>query len=165
MSKAFLSHSSKQKKNYVEIVANQLGQNNCVYDAYTFEEGMKTYEEILRGMSNSDVFVVFLSDSALESDWVKKEIFDSQDLLKQGNLKRFFPLIIDDSINHNDPRIPDWIKEEYNLQYVSRPTVATRRIKQRLIEVSWDNHPQIKQRQNLFVGRNSLIRLFEERHF
>ena len=163
MSKAFLSHSSKQKKNFVEIVAKQLGINNCIYDSVTFEEGMKNFEEIMRGMSNSDLFVIFLSDTALDSKWVQEEIFASYEELKKGNLKRIFPIIIDNSINHNDPRIPDWMKDEYNLQFVSRPNVATRRIKQRLIEISWDYHPRLKEKQNLFVGRNNIINQFEER--
>lgn len=163
MAKAFLSHSSQQKKNYVEIVARKLGVNNCVYDSFTFEEGMKNLEEIERGMNNSDVFVLFLSDSALNSYWVKKEILESHDRLKNGMIKRIFPLIIDEKINHDDPRIPDWMRDEYNLQYVSRPTVATRRIRQRLIEVSWEFHPSLKAKSNLFVGRNSLIGIFEER--
>lgn len=163
MAKAFLSHSSKQKESYVEIVAKQLGLNNCIYDSFSFEEGMKNMDEIKRGMNNSDIFVLFLSDSALDSEWVQREIFDSYDLLHKGNLKSIFPIIIDEKINHNDPRIPEWMKNEYNLQYVSRPTIATRRIKQRLIELSWDFHPMLKERQNLFVGRNSLIDSFEQR--
>lgn len=163
MAKAFLSHSSKQKKSYVEIVAKQLGLNNCIYDSFSFEEGMKNMEEIQRGMNNSDIFVLFLSDSALDSEWVQREIFDSYELLKKDSLKSIFPIIIDDKINHDDSRIPEWMKNEYNLQYVSRPTIATRRIKQRLIELSWDFHPNIKERQNLFVGRNNLIDQFEQR--
>ncbi len=38
MSKAFLSHSSKDKP-LVEKIARQLGRNNCHYDNLTFEAG------------------------------------------------------------------------------------------------------------------------------
>ncbi len=163
MPKAFLSHSSKDKERYVEIVAKKLGYHNCVYDELTFEAGMKTFEEIEKNLSSSDLFVLFLSDSALNSSWVKHEMKKAYSLLKNGNLKRIFPIIIDSNIDYRDERIPEWIKDEYNLKYVSRPTVATRRIQQRLREISWESHPRIKEKEKIFVGRNSLIKLFEER--
>ena len=163
MPKAFLSHSSKEKKTYVDIVARQLGYNNCIYDGLTFEEGMKTLEEIEKGLSKSDLFVIFLSDSALNSDWVSNELAKANQLLSESSLKRIYPIIIDPNINYKDRRIPDWLKNEYNLKYISRPTIATRRIKQRLREISWDIHPSLKKRQSIFVGRNELIQKFEER--
>ena len=162
MAKAFLSHSSHDKKRYVEYVANTLG-TRCIYDAYTFEEGMKNYEEIINGLDKSDLFVLFISDHSLNSDWVQKEIINSYDLLKKGNLQRIFPIIIDSKITYKDARIPDWMRNEYNLQYISRPKLAARRIVQRLIEISWDYHPKIKEKQNLFVGRNTEVSQFEER--
>ena len=162
MAKAFLSHSSHDKKRYVEYVANTLG-TRCIYDAYTFEEGMKNYEEIINGLDKSDLFVLFISDHSLNSDWVQKEIINSYDLLKKGNLQRIFPIIIDSKITYKDTRIPDWMRNEYNLQYISRPKLAARRIVQRLIEISWDYHPKIKEKQNLFVGRNTEVSQFEER--
>jgi hypothetical protein len=163
MPRAFLSHSSAQKKSYVEIVASKLGPNKCVYDDLTFEAGMKNIEEIMRGLARSDVFVVFLSETALNSNWVKEELFRAHELLESGSIKRIYPIIIDKSITHKDPRIPDWMREEYNLRYVGRPTVAARMIMSRLIETTWEMHPRIKEREQLFVGRNNLIENFEER--
>ena len=61
MVRCFLSHSSKDKKSYVEIVAKHLGFHNCVYDDFTFEEGMQPLEEILKWLDKSDIFVIFLS--------------------------------------------------------------------------------------------------------
>ena len=45
MVKCFLSHSSKDKKSYIERVVKNVGESNCVYDELTFEEGMKLLEE------------------------------------------------------------------------------------------------------------------------
>ncbi len=161
--KAFLSHSSADKERYVRIVAKKLGLEHSVYDEYTFEAGMQPLEEILRGLSNSEVFVVFISEAALSSRWVQKELLLAHQRLGIQKIQRIFPIIIDPSITHADARIPQWMRDEYNLKYVSRPTVAARRIRQRLREISWIKNPRLEQRYGIFVGRNELIRLVEER--
>ncbi len=160
--KAFLSHSSHDKV-YVEMVAQQLGPDKCVYDNWTFEEGMKTLDEIQRGLQATDLFVVFLSEASLISNWVKTEIINASNLHKNGQIKRIFPVLINNSISHQDLRIPIWMREEYNLRYISKPTVAARRIQRRLREIAWNDHPRLKEREEIFVGRNNLIQLFEER--
>ncbi|HDZ8479797.1 TPA: toll/interleukin-1 receptor domain-containing protein [Escherichia coli] len=78
MIKAFLSHSSKDKEHYVRNVANWLGKENIIYDEFTFEEGEKTLDQIMEGLGESELFVLFISNSALESEWVKKEITESK---------------------------------------------------------------------------------------
>jgi len=160
---AFLSHSSVDKKRYVEFVAQKLGGAYCVYDAYTFEEGMQPIEEILKGLDTSQIFVVFLSEAALDSEWVRFELLQAHTRLQEGLLERIFPIIIDRTILHSDPRIPQWMKDQYNLKYVSRPVVAARRIRQRQKEISWRRHPKLAARDGLFVGRNELIKVLEER--
>lgn len=163
MIKCFLSHSSKDKKSYVTKVASILGPGIAEYDAYTFEEGMKTLDEIINSMQKSQLFVIFLSKSALESEWVKSELTNAKKFLDQGIIIKIFPIIVDQSLTYKDERLPDWMRKEYNLKLISRPTVAARRIKQRLRELSWDIHPKLKEREKIFVGRNDLINLFEER--
>ncbi|RJR41060.1 MAG: toll/interleukin-1 receptor domain-containing protein [Deltaproteobacteria bacterium] len=163
MIRAFLSHSSADKNRYVRIVAQKLGENNCVYDEYTFEFGMQPLEEIVRGLEASQLFVVFLSEKALESDWVQKEILLAHEKLSIKELIRIFPIIIDSNLTYQYTRIPQWMRDEYNLKYVSRPTVAARRIRQRLREISWMYNPRLKERESIFVGRNELIKIIEER--
>ena len=75
--KAFLSHSSRDKEPYVRIVANKLGPENCHYDEWTFEAGLKTLDEIQKGLDTTDLFVLFLSDTSLNSEWVQQEIVKS----------------------------------------------------------------------------------------
>lgn len=120
MIKAFLSHSSKDKEHYVRNVANWLGKENIIYDEFTFEEGEKTLDQIMEGLGESELFVLFISNSALESEWVKKEITESKKLLDEGKILKIFPIIIDNSINHEDQRIPDWLRKDYNLQPITR---------------------------------------------
>ncbi|MGB8657050.1 MAG: TIR domain-containing protein [Candidatus Zixiibacteriota bacterium] len=164
MLKAFLSYSSKQK-GYVESVAKQLGKSTIIFDKWTFEEGNKTVDEIFNGLSETDLFVLFLSNEALESDWIKTEIGKAYELLKVGNIKRLYPIIIDENIKYDDKRIPAWIQENYNLKYVSRPTKAAERIKQILRTLSWELYPRNNQLAQLFIGRTELIRKYEERIF
>ena len=66
MGRIFLSHSSKQK-GYVEIVARSLGKQRIVYDAWTFEEGNKTLDEIYCDIDSTSLFV-FLNISLINVD-------------------------------------------------------------------------------------------------
>ncbi|KJS00872.1 MAG: hypothetical protein VR65_10705 [Desulfobulbaceae bacterium BRH_c16a] len=163
MIKCFLSHSSEDKGLYVEIVASKLEKESIIYDTKSFEEGMPPLDEILRGLNQTGIFVLFLSDSSLNKEWVKREIIEAKKLHENGKIKQIYPIIIDKSIDYKDPRIPDWLRDSYNLKQILRPTVAARRIKQRMRELSWDFHPRLKEREDIFVGRNELISSFELR--
>ena len=88
MKKIFLSHSS-QNKDYVKIVADKFGKDIAVYDEYSFECGMKTFDEILKNLNNSQLFVIFLSSAALDSEWVKKELSISYDYLQKDKILHF----------------------------------------------------------------------------
>lgn len=159
----FLSHSSKDKDNYARLVADYIGKQHCVYDEYTFEAGMPSLAEILRGLKASQLFVLLLSNSALESEWVNFEITNAKILYDAEHIKQLYPIIIDSSITYKDIRIPQWIRDDYNLKLVLQPTIAARRIRQRLRELSWQYHPRLQQRERIFVGRNDKVRDFEER--
>ena len=115
MNKIFLSHSSTDKP-YVSYIANQFGKDHCTYDAACFEAGMKNLDEIFREMDKSSIFVVFISDASLESDWVKKELSIADERLHHDayKLSQIFPIIIDPSITHSNvvrscSRLSSWI--------------------------------------------------------
>ena len=162
MSRIFLSHSSKQK-GYIRIIADKLGKNSIVYDEYTFEAGNKTINEIYDGIDASGIFVYFISDEALDSEWVNKEIDKAEDYIKDGKLKRFMPIIIDKAITYEDDRIPLWIKENYSLRYISKPNKSYDLIMQALREMQWNISPKNKELDQIFIGRTEQIRTFEER--
>ncbi len=86
-------------------------------------------------------------------------------MIKEGNIKRLCPIIIDENIKYDDKRIPQWIQENYHLKYVSRPTKASERIKQILKTLSWELYPKNKELSQLFIGRTELIKKYEERIF
>lgn len=163
MIRAFLSHSSKDKEKYVRDVAKWLGRDNIVYDEFTFEEGEKPLEEIISGLDNSSLFVIFLSENALSSSWVQREIIEAKVRLDSGIIDKVFPIIIDDKLTFEDERLPDWLRDNYNLKPIKRAQVASKRIHNKLRELSWSKHPQLKKRNMIFVGRNEHQENFEER--
>jgi len=161
MALAFLSHSSKQKP-FVEKIAKELNSLSII-DSKSFEEGLLNSEEIENLINKCDVFVICLSDDSLNSPWVKDELEKAYYNLNNNLIERIYPVIIDKNITYKDPRIPQWLKDNYNLQLVLRSGKVLRLIKARLREAAWNKHPRLKMRDSLFVGRNKELAIIEER--
>lgn len=162
MAKAFLSHSSNDKA-LVEKIAHKLGNNNCHYDRFTFEAGNITLDEIFKSLEDTDVFVLFISSKALESVWVQKEITEAEKLHSKKIIERIFPIIIDKTVNHNDARIPDWIRKPYNLRVFNNEVLILKKIKQLLRESNFKKYSHLRDINDLFVGRNDIMQEFERR--
>lgn len=126
MIKCFLSHSSRDKE-FVRTVASGLRKETRIFDEQTFEKGMSPAEEIISGLDDTSLFVLFLSDSALNSDWVKEEIKLAKTKIDEGNIQRIYPIIIDDKIDYTDDRIPLWMKDGFNIQPIKKARVAVRK--------------------------------------
>ena len=75
--KIFLSHSSEDK-GFVRPIADALGKDLCVYDEMCFEKGLKTLDEILKEISYTSLFVMFISNNSLQSAWVKREAEEAE---------------------------------------------------------------------------------------
>jgi tetratricopeptide (TPR) repeat protein len=163
MIKCFFSHSSHDKASYVREVVSKIKKEARVFDEETFEEGMSPFEEIVKGLDDSSLFVIFISVSALESKWVQTELKNAKGLLDASKLERIYPIIIEPGIDHNDIRIPAWMRESLNIQPIFKTAIAARKINARLTEISWSFHPRLKERQEIFVGRNDLVKEIEER--
>lgn len=164
--KCFLSHSSSDKEHYVRPLFNELkrsGSERIIYDEMTFEEGMKTIDEINVYLNETSLFVIFLSNASLDSDWVKYELCKAKDLFDENKIKRIYPIIIDSNITYDDNRIPDWMKDDLNVQPILKYQLAANKIKTRLREISWQIHPRLKEREQIFVGRNDVINKIEQR--
>ncbi|KAA6322636.1 hypothetical protein EZS27_027841 [termite gut metagenome] len=160
MAKAFLSHSSSDK-NIVCRIAHQLGNKNCTLDEISFDPGRKTLEEIFKELDSADVFVLFISDTSLESSWVKKEIVRARENLSKDYIDRILPIIIDENITYADPRIPKWISKPYNLKYISNEVIILKKIKQSLREISFKRNRFNQEIEKIFVGRNNEMQKFE----
>lgn len=74
MNRAFLSHSCKQK-DLVRQIASNLGKGQCVFDEFEFESGMPILDEILKGLNDTDLFVLFISDDSLNSEFYWQSLF------------------------------------------------------------------------------------------
>lgn len=164
--RVFLSHSSKDKERYCDSVANYLietlGQDAVVYDAVTFEAGEKSLNEINRTLSMTGLFVILLSNDAMESRWVKYELNEAYNKLNDSSLDKVYPIIIDPNLKFGDSRIPDWLRD-YNLKYIARPKKAAKMIVERAKDINWSRHPSFQSQNSIFVGRNDLISQFESR--
>ncbi len=167
MSRVFLSHSSADKEWYVNFVYNKLvkalGEDNVVIDNVTFQEGRRTIEEIYYQLGTTDLFVIFLSDKALASQWVQDELTKVEEILEAKKRYQICPIIIDSKVRYDDKRIPEWMKKEYNIQRIGSQTKAANVIRQRMIEIAYEKHPKLKERNQIFVGRNEFLKEFEQR--
>ncbi|MBR4800617.1 MAG: TIR domain-containing protein [Clostridia bacterium] len=164
MSRVFLSHSSKDKS-YVEYIANKFGKDTAFYDKYSFECGMRTFSAVLESLNNSDLFVIFLSNNALESEWVKKELNIAYDLIQKEKIKQCYPIIIDPQLSYKDERIPKWLKtgfESYNLRYIGSPQLAYRKIKNRLALVNADS---FNSNYKTYIGQEEAIKRFDDNYY
>ena len=126
---------------------------------------MNTLDEIMSALDNTDLFVLFISDKALDSKWVKRERVRAKELLDQGKIKQIYPIIIDSNpaITYADERIPSWMREQYVIRRITSPKIAVQKIKARLVELTWEIAPNLKNQQTYFLGRNSEIEAFEQR--
>lgn len=166
MKRVFISHSSEDKDFYVKPLVNRLiktiGKDKIIYDNLTFETGAKSIKEIRDLMDNTDLFVLLISKNSLSSEWVQQEIHWARELEdKYFQEQRILPVIIDQDIDYKDERIPEWLTQ-YNLKVISS-TKLSRIIFSRINQISWTNSAFLKEKNNLFVGRNQEMELFENR--
>ena len=160
MIKAFISHSSAQKK-FARDLVNLLGRDNCILDCYDFCHAQKTLGEIYSKIDSCTVFVFLISKASLTSSWVRKEINKAKQKLNARQLEQFCPYIIDKTVDIKD--VPKWIAKDecYNLKYYSSPEMLRRDIEQKFRRLIWNENPSIKARETTLVGRNQDIDLFE----
>lgn len=166
MNKIFLSHSSMDK-DYVRPIFNYFGSNRCIFDEMTFECGMRTLKEIFDGIEKSDIFVFFISNNSLNSEWVKKELFFAENHLNndQNKLQQIFPIIIDDTIKYNDSRIPTFLNSgfgAYNLRHISNYKIACKKIDAQLLKLQMEYDTNFEKRNHYFYGRETEIKDFKK---
>lgn len=146
--RAFLSHSSKDKQ-LVSTVFEDLGAASCVYDSESFEEGKLSAEEIFRTLKETDLFVLFVSSSALASTWLKHELQVAHHNFAKGRIRGFLIFIIDDT---SLEKLPEWL-QSFHIIRSRRPHIISRRIRSRLIELNTES-PKLP---GLFVGRTAYL--------
>jgi hypothetical protein len=94
--KAFFSHSSKDK-HIVEEVAEIIGGANVEIDSSMFEHGILSVQAIQNSLSKCGLFVLFLSQDALDSKIVRFEALTAQELVARGVIEKFIVICLDDT--------------------------------------------------------------------
>jgi tetratricopeptide (TPR) repeat protein len=147
--KVFLSHSSKDKR-IVEQVFQGIGAASCIYDRETFEEGKRSAEEILRGLSRSDIFVLFLSKNSISSQFVISEINFAIEKLFSGQIKSVLIFALDETTYKDLPTN----LQCYTVERTNKPAQIVRRIRSRMIELQLER----SESSDIFVGREHELR-------
>lgn len=146
--KAFLSHSSKDKL-LVKAVFEDLGAARCVYAAESFEEGKTSAEAIFSSLGETDLFVLFLSRSAIESEWVKYELRVAHNNFANGRIKGVLLFIIDDTPLS---KLPAWL-QQFHISKSKKSRIISRKIRSRLVEISAER----RNKSEIFIGRTKQL--------
>lgn len=150
--KAFLSHSS-QDREFVRAVAKELGRTLCVYDEQAFETGDEFKKAIEEHLDEASIFVLFASEKALESCWVKFEIDEAWYGKFLGQMGKALVYIIDSSVTVDG--IPKWLQRAL-IRSENAPVAIARDIKMHLTQAL------LKRQQKYFVGRSKEREELEE---
>lgn len=143
--RAFLSHSHSDKP-FVEEVATQLGRAAVVYDKFEFSTGDDLKRAILKGIEQSEFFVLFASKSALGRDWVKFEIGEAEKAVAVRSLSGALTYIIEPDLSLGE--IPEWMKATLVTRQ-SSPTLVAKDIRRVLAARLAERRPRY------FVGRQN----------
>ncbi|RYZ72689.1 MAG: tetratricopeptide repeat protein [Proteobacteria bacterium] len=127
--KAFLSHSSRDKA-LVTSVAEEIGGASVELDADTFDRGILNVAAIEKALKRSSLFVLFLSEEAIQSSAVNLEVALAQELQSRGMIEKFFVFCIDELSFDKIPA--EWKKFNFVRKAVSPQTIG-RLIKNELL--------------------------------
>lgn len=143
-------------------LVEELGRDRCLVDCYNFHPAYKTLDEIYKNIGQSTVFVLLLSKEALTSEWVEKEIRYAKRKLQPDGLDRFWPYIIDDSLEIED--CPEWMRRDecFNLKKFRSFKMLAHDINQKFRKIIWSKNPKRKHLETLLVGRNREVDKFED---
>lgn len=144
--KAFLSHSSKDK-NFVRLVAEQLGDAQVEYDEYTFEFTLNA-AALRQALRRSSLFVLFLSENSLNSSFVGEEMRTALDFRAQGKIRNVLIFSIDGT-SYN--QLPEWLQSINVASVASSPLVCARAIQAELFALGVDQDASA----NIYIPRRT----------
>ena len=104
MPRAFLSHSSFDK-DFVQQVYDGLGAGRCAFDARTLRKSSDLPAQIREGLEDCDIYVLFLSHSALQSNWVTAELDVASELRSRWKIRSVLVFQLDETKWDN---LPTW---------------------------------------------------------
>lgn len=130
MAKIFFSYSWSQE-NIVDQVGNDLGRDFVTQDKFNFDAGNPLDDEMKDKISNSDLFVFFLSKDSISSNNVQLEL-DYVLPLIASDIILFLPILIDEDVKiSGDWGRYAWIKK-YLLTYTTNTPRIVRTVRQKI---------------------------------
>ncbi|MDE6292576.1 MAG: TIR domain-containing protein, partial [Bacilli bacterium] len=162
MIKLFISHSSRQK-GFVERMVNEIGLDHCIVDAFDFSPAYPTMKEIVEKIGKSGVFVFLATKDSIKSKWCQDEVSLAKNLIENGQIKGFFPYIIDNPKTFD--KIPDWIKSKdtYNLKYFQSPLLVAHDLLLKIRKLERSDDSYAAKISSVYVGRQRHLSEFEDK--
>ncbi|WP_460065624.1 tetratricopeptide repeat protein [Streptomyces sp. YKOK-I1] len=147
MIKAFFSYSTKDEK-FVSEVASQVGRPFVHIDKHSFSSGYDILSSIDVAIRESGLFVLFLTRSSLNSEWVRHEVDEARLHSALGRIKKTLVVLMDQTIRRDE--IPDWLNRAKSITSASSAPVA-RKISSLVDDLVRENQ------HSFFVGRGKEI--------
>ena len=129
--RAFLSHSSRDK-GLVEEVVDHLGVGHVELDSITFEGGLLNVSAIQDSLKRCTIFVLFLTNDAITSGYVRFEALLAQELVAKGVIDRFLVVCIDQGAFSK--AVDTWRQFNF-VRHISTPQSIARLIQHQLLLV------------------------------
>lgn len=153
--KAFLSHSSHDKP-LVEEVAHKLGAEQVELDSHTFDNGLLNVDAIRKALKRSSIFVLFLTEDAIESACVRFEVLLAREFLAKGLVEKFLVICLD--VKAFSKAQNEWKDFNFCLHLTSAQSIA-RRIQHHLIV----DHASFSSKHQPYVERSKELNDLSER--
>ncbi len=132
----FLSCSSKD----YDFIKSIISHMRLLPEKYRLIFYMQPYnintsmDFILERLREADLFVLFISRSSLESEFVRLELDEAIKLLMNSKIKEILPVVIDQSINvKEDFRIPRAIVTR-KVFYSSNPVKVVKMLQEQILK-------------------------------
>jgi len=120
--KVFLSHSSSDK-DIVEKVYKELGAGICHYDIATFDPVGFLPDIIYKALAESTHFVLFASEKAMDSEWVKGELKNLFINWMRSKTASVMVFLLRDGTRSS---IPDWLQNYVITEHPTPTHIACR---------------------------------------
>lgn len=160
--KVFISHSSVDKP-YATQLIEEIGRDDVTFDTYSFKPGESLSDNIIKSIEDCDIFLLLISQNSISSPWVIDEINIVAPLITTKGID-FKPFLIDENVSYNDERLPSWVWKIL-IKHFPYPKLLARTIQRTIRKHTWEKYPRIRQRANLFVGRNSDMGILENKYY
>ena len=113
MSRFFISYSRQDGKELAQKLRRSISRLDSTHDVFVDEKsivvGIDWKEKIANSIKRCDYFILILSPSSINSEWVKKEVELAQESELKTGMKKLFV------IKQEDAAFPDFIPSDHQL--------------------------------------------------